>query len=329
MPSEAICIPGNDCAAGTATDTCGAPASCFSLGHATFCANPGDAGIGEPCDPLSPDGASCQENLVCEFGLCREACNANGTCDGGECIDRSAELDDVPYSFCLSTCGVFDQQGCGADQSCAVSGISGGAVFGECVDAPNGDLGAGDACTEDAATYWGDCDAGFLCGTLFEGEPTTCIGFCDSTDASLCAGASACLPGLFDTPYEQLGLCVGDCDVFGGQGCGAGNTCMFSGRVGLNADGVEGAIGFCSPGNGSLDVGDPCDVDPNTGANDCPVGTVCIDALGDGASSCQSVCEDAAGSPNTCPAGEECVTGIGADPIGLGGSERIGICIAP
>jgi hypothetical protein len=328
LPNEAFCIPGNDCAAGTATDTCGAPASCFSLGHATLCVSPGNAGVGEPCDPLDPAGENCQENLVCEFGLCREACNANGTCDAGQCIDISAQVDDVPYSFCVATCNVFDQSGCGAGEACAVSGVNAGAVFGECVGVPGGNLAGGDACTEDQATYWGDCEAGYLCGALFQGDPTSCIGFCDATDASLCGGNSACLPGLFDAPYQELGLCVGDCDVFGGAGCARGTTCTFSGRFGLTSGGVEGAIGFCAPGNGSLSVGDACVPDQNTGGSDCEVGSICIDVDGSGATVCTAVCEDAAGSPNTCPAGLVCATGLGADPIGLGGSERIGLCIA-
>ncbi|MCK6570795.1 hypothetical protein L6V77_06715 [Myxococcota bacterium] len=328
LPQEAVCIPGNECGAGNATEICGADASCTALGHGTFCVNPGDAGVGEPCDPIYGD-TSCQADLMCDLGVCRAACDAAGACASGECFDRTDDFDGVEVAYCVATCDFYAQAGCGAGEFCAISAIGeGGAVIGECAAGEGGAGERGEACVSDEMTYWGDCSAAHLCDALFEGDAPSCLAFCDPVDASLCDGASACWTGLFDAPLESLGLCVGECDTFTGAGCGAGETCTFTGRVGPSADAIEAPIAFCLPGNGSADVGEACTPDAQNGGSDCAVGSVCIDALGDGATVCVAVCEDAPGSPNTCAAGETCVTGLGADELGFGGSEVIGLCLA-
>lgn len=327
-PADGFCIPGNDCAAGNATATCGADAYCFSLGHATLCAPAGNAAVGEACDPFA--GTDCQADLVCEFGACRDACDARGQCGGGaSCIDLSANLDGLSYSFCMGTCGFYDQSGCGRNESCVVDGVGGdGSVVAECAPVAGGNGVEGDACQTDPNTYWGDCGANHLCDTLDgQGTPTSCFGFCDVNDASLCTGTAACFFGIFSAPFTALGLCLGDCDVFDPNACGRGQTCTFTDRVGASAGAAEAAISFCLPGNQSLSVGDACTIDQNTGGSDCPAGTVCIDADGSGAAACHTVCEDDPRSPNGCAAGEQCVTGLGADQIGFGGSTVIGVCL--
>jgi hypothetical protein len=327
-PAPGFCLHGDDCSPGQEVAACGeGDWSCFAYEPITLCLQAGNADVGEACDPGNDQ--NCRAGLVCQYGQCKQPCDARGRCPNGEtCIDLTDRLDGVQFRFCQAECDPFAQQGCDAGQHCEVVDADGSAAIGGCVDGPSGRDTQGDACQEDANTYFGSCSAGHLCTPLADGEPAQCIGFCDAADQSLCTGASACVPGLLNPPFDQVGLCLGDCTVLGDQsGCGRGQYCQFIGRIGVTGD-AEVPVGFCTAGDQTADTGDPCESDPDTGASNCANGNICAPVRQGDAPTCIRLCEDLPGSPYTCPRGSACQTGVfGGDDQGVGASQVIGVCL--
>ena len=68
---------------------------------------------------------------------------------------------------------------------------------------------------------------------------------CTSDDTSLCTNDQACVLDLLGTP--DAGLCIGDCNVFTGDGCGGQESCLLLGEQGANANEEIKIPGACLP----------------------------------------------------------------------------------
>ncbi len=327
VPEDAACLPGDDCSPANAEAICGAPAYCVSAAPASFCATAGDVPVGGDCSPA--DDLGCAVGLVCEFGTCHAPCGRAGACPRGQsCIDYTARLDGVAYAFCHAECDVFAQVGCGAAETCVPATVDDrGLVVGACAGVPDGLLVHGVACVEDDQTYFGSCTGGHYCAPLEEGGNAECIGLCDVDSSANCGGPSTCVTGIFGGEFSDLGLCLGECDPFAAAGCGRGESCTFSGQIGVGDAGQP--VGFCAPGDRSAAVGEPCIVDDITGGSDCAVGDLCTSIEAGDDPVCVALCDTAPGSVETCGPAFACTVGVfGSDDLGLGGNQRFGVCTA-
>lgn len=133
---------------------------------------------------------------------------------------------------------------------------------------------------------------------------------------------------MFGGVFADLGLCLGGCTVLGDDsGCADGEVCVFSARVGTDADGDQVAVGFCAPG-GEGGTGDACALDDD-GNSDCANGHICAAAAQGDDPSCIRLCEDVDGGANGCPDDLLCIVDLfGADALGEGASRVIGACLA-
>jgi hypothetical protein len=181
---------------------------------------------------------------------------------------------------------------------------------------PAGPLGSGEECRPAAANYWGNCDSDFLCSALAEGDPPTCLPICDRRNLDACNGFEACVEVF--RGVVGAGICLGECDVFQGQGCAPDQQCAL-GNVGATDDRPDQVIGFCqdNPNVGNQQTGEMCMRDPDTGVNNCAPGHLCQD-FGNDFDECIKLCqEDTEGGD--CPEGYECRTGVfpGLDTVGI------------
>jgi len=315
-PSLGLCIAGDACTVDGAG--CGDDEACLALAPATFCIEGGAAPLGGACGGAE---AACEPGLSCVYGACKAPCG-DGCPEGEACIDYSERLDGVEFRFCHGACGAIGQEGCGEQEACAVVDLDdAGVAVGQCVD--GGGAGVhGDACQPDEAAYWGSCDAGHLCAAA--GEANECFAFCDAEHQG-CGGGSACVRRIFGGRFADLGLCLGECTVVGADsGCAAGQVCAFTGRIGTDEEGAETAVGLCAPSNGAGATGDACAVDA-AGASDCANGHICAAIREGEAPSCLRICEVGGAA---CPDDRECIVDLfGADALGEGGSQAIGLCL--
>ena len=331
---EGFCIPSDDCEVSDPSLACGGPASCFFLPPITLCdTTEGTAIIGDECGLSDPEPAThCAPGLACVGGLCEAACGEADACGEGEvCVDYGPQVNDLNFKVCHKQCDAHGQLGCTAEEVCVVGTVADiggeGTAIGYCV---TGDFTQGvdtqnQPCTPtaDGSTYWGSCTAGHICDTLGLPMDDMCMGFCTAGDTSLCTDNSACLQGIFRT--EGLGVCLGNCDVWGANdACGEGNTCAF-----LTFGNEDTAlIGLCFEGEATVATGEVCEVtNEDFGVSNCEVGHICGATMAGGDTTCIKLCEVAPETPNGCPAGLMCRTGIfGADQNAMGGNERFGIC---
>ena len=228
QPRPGVCVPGDDCVPGGEANVCDGPATCIAVPPASFCLPAGDAAEGTACTQRGDRTIdNCRAGLVCAYGRCQPPCDGRGRCEVGRCIDYSERLDGLPYRFCYDDCEVYRQRGCDDEQVCEVVDTDGdGGAVGACRPADPGDGRQGDRCRSLEGRYWGDCHPGHVCGRLAADRGEQCIGLCDRTDSRLCTGRSRCVFGLLDD-LPDLGVCIGECDVFVGSQCGDGRMCLF------------------------------------------------------------------------------------------------------
>ncbi|MFZ4739254.1 MAG: hypothetical protein ACOYM9_25105 [Bradymonadia bacterium] len=334
-----FCLPSDDCEPCSAEDACGRPATCGLASPITFCVASGEAQAGEPCDNTeifcaAPNLCVPSANgAVCKAPCGGEACGQNDTCPGeGEtCIDLSADYNGLNIKYCHKPCDIYEQTGCGEGEACTVFNESGddGAWVGSCSPV-NGAVGTGvqgDACVPDDQTYFGDCNPGHICRNFFDemNRNPVCNGFCDAVDQSLCGEVAGCVIPFFNEPLATLGVCVGECEVFGEVGqCGEGLACDF-GFIGARGGEPEVALGVCVAGEETVQTGDPCQANPNTGENNCAPGNLCAALEQGGATTCIQLCDTIEGSGHTCAPGTMCLTGVFGSQDNP--SQVIGACV--
>jgi len=279
---------------------------------------------GDACDfdDMTPDEA-CAPGLYCAFGSCAPACG-DGCGEGERCVDFTDRLDGLEFDFCYDSCDLYGQD-CGEAQACVLfdEDQDDNALAG-CLEFPSGENTQNQNCVPDMMTYWSDCTAGHLCAQLDAdpNEPRVCLGFCDRADQSLCTDGSACVYNLLNG--LDLGICLGECSVLGDDsGCGDGEICSFSFRIGQGAGG-EQPVGFCNPGTAEVGTAEACTLNEDDGTHNCTNGHICA-ALQQGApTECIKLCDT---GDNACPAGFSCTTGVfGGDEQGNGASETVGFC---
>lgn len=341
-----FCIPTEGCSPCNAAQTCGGPSSCLAPGGlepVSLCLTAGTVEVGGAClqgdvDPTLPE-ANCAEGLSCFNGICRapcggEMCGAGDlTCGEGEiCADFTAKLNGTDFNFCTTTCTTSTQTGC-ADNEVCVPGtdatINGNAaMLNVCSEGTDGDKVDREPCTEDPNTYFGDCTAGHLCADVLGDRPTICNGFCDLNDTTACLGPASCLFGLFQAP--ALGLCIGECDVFGDSSeCAEGKKCESFPFYGI-VNGHEQMIGRCEDAlpDAPANTGEDCTQDEMTGVSNCVAGNVCVQIAENEPSVCLPICSVAEGSEHTCPAGYMCQPGTFIGRLnGDRDSAEMGLCI--
>ncbi len=303
-----VCVPGDGCSPGREAETCGGDFTCGLLAPASFCLPAGEGEEGEACRAAFDEevaAENCAAGLFCAYGTCRPPC-AEG-CAEGRCVDLSPRLDDLAFDVCLQTCAFGEDCEEGICQLLDVDPAGG--LLGECRAGEAGVGDHGEVCVSGEA-YWGDCTPAHLCAALVAGRPSHCLRLCSAADPELCPLGTACVPGLLEGPAE-LGLCVGECDPVGGEGCPQGEAC----RLSAIAAGGEGevAAGLCRAGAGLLGTGVPCGA-----TEDCQAGHVC-EANPVGERVCLRLCEEDADCQGVCTPGLRRADG--------GLSERVGVCL--
>jgi hypothetical protein len=184
------------------------------------------------------------------------------------------------------------------------------------------------ACVADVQTYFGHCQPGHICRNFSDqmNRNPVCNGFCDAVDQSLCGDQAGCvIPFFVSDELATLGVCAGQCDVFGEVGqCGEGLACDF-GFIGARGGEPEVALGVCVAGEETVQTGDPCQANPNTGENNCAPGNLCAALQQGGPTTCIQLCDTIEGSGHTCAPGTMCLTGVFGSQDNP--SQVIGACV--
>lgn len=341
VPSQACPLDAANCAGVCAPSTCDACltgdacgdqlSSCIPGYPAAFCVSAGVAGEGEGCDL---DGAiHCRAGLTCIGGQCAAPCGgaacgaASRECAAGlSCVDFDHLNGDAPFPLCVDDCDLLGQRGCAAGQACSYATARPDtlAVIGLCSDsAPSGRLVQGQACVQRDDAYWGNCRSDHFCAFGVDPDGAQCFGVCTVEDQRNCTGLSRCVIGAIDGRLP-VGVCLGECEVFDG-GCGGGQVCRYAG-IGKSPQNEDVFTGLCETSAGTLMVDDYCDFAAD-GSSDCPTGTLCADTGDFFGSTCVQLCDASPGSPNGCPEGRNCTTGVlGADRP-EGASQNLGACL--
>ncbi len=218
---------------------------------------------------------------------------------------------DIPDA---NSCDPFAQD-CPEGQKCAWWDPDGGNAWASthCVPIAPQPLGLGETCYEyDFETGADDCDKGMLCYNLDEQGVGTCVGLCEGENiAPTCVepctachvygtGFSVCLPARCDPLQSE---------------CPDGQICTMSYSFACMPPDPEGPAG----------PGEPCSM---TLSGVCAEGLVCADAEHvPGCRDffcCTEFCELAA--PNTCPEGQQCITGYWHAIAPGCGYEQVGMC---
>lgn len=307
------CVPGDEVA------TCGEEATCLHTEFGDLCLPGGDRGLGETCRP-SPSYRShslnCRPGLYCAAGICRPACAPDGRCpDGGGCIEASEGV-----RYCQETCDVIAQDGCDG-AACVLQDFDRhGEAVARC-EAVEVGAGTTHATCRPGNDYWGDCAPNHVCidDGLHDGA-LVCAGFCHRDDPRLCTGGSGC--SFYAAGTRNLGLCVGDCLVFGeGAGCPDGRRCVFAFITGTGHDEPRGV---CRPGQQAPQTGEPC-TPWESGEDDCSTGDICLRGRDNDVPRCHRLC-DAARTAVTCPPGTDCLADLFSAP-GEPTNPHIGVCL--
>ena len=336
-----FCLPGDECEPDDRV-TCPVDSngSCAVAPPISFCLPAGRIGAGGACALTEDLDAAqlCESGLVCMYGRCKTLCDADGNCpEGAECIDYGPRLDGLDYRFCHDeSCDYFDEAGCGEDQVClAVDERVDETVVTRCLDigemqAP-GEKVHGETCTPNMQTDWADCRQNHMCARLGESDPTTCFGFCDAENQTLCGEHSSCVLGLIER--RRIGVCLGNCAPLADEtGCPEGQVCNIGLFVGTSQDGEPQPIGFCGPGDQTRQPGESCTLDATTGAQTCVNGSLCLptENRADSPRLCVEICDtvEGGGFNAGCERGFTCQTGIfRTDPqFSAAVSDRFGLC---
>ena len=340
--SPGTCIPGDDCEPGNENLACGeGEYYCQRVQNITLCF--GDlaevraqapeliVGAGEACNPFDNMAPTyCEPGLVCEYGVCRDTCETDADCaEGSECADYTSRVDGIPYKFCLDSCDVYTQNCPNEGDVCIVGDSYDGAVVGLCEGnaGPNGTAVAGEACTPSDTNYWGTCGASNLCTQLSEEDPEECVSFCDDYHLDVCGDYQAC---AFVLAIEDVGLCLGECNIFTQEGCDEGQECQLF-NEGVNANDEPVVFGSCVENSFTERVmtGDACEGEPievdgmmleNPFVSTCPPNHYCGDTTGDGVSTCIAACDPTNVANTGCPEGISC-------RVVFDGIEAFGLCL--
>ncbi len=327
-PAPGFCFPGDGCQPGLEEEACEGPSTCAIIEPASYCLGAGERGLGEACgatnDPASLE-INCEAGLFCAYGTCAAPCGEG--CGAPErCVDLSESLDGQPFDFCYGGCDPFAQD-CAEEEICAPVGVDAERrAVAACVEGTAGVGTQAETCEPNALGYWGDCTPGHLCRDLFGVGRTSCAGFCDSADRSLCGAGSACVPDLL---VAGLGLCLGECQILGADsGCGEERLCQFTGMVGADLEGRDRGVGLCLPGPQTASTGETCEVNDQTGAHHCETGHICGRLSTQRPTECIKLCESDPSSEHGCPTGSQCrVDLFGGDESGDGASTLLGACV--
>lgn len=308
---DGACVPSDGCNGLNNEEVCGGPSGCAVYPPATLCTPVGNVPFGRACDPAA--GQNCAAGLLCQYGACLPPCSAEAACPGMpaslQCVDYSARVPGL--SFCLEVCDPIAQAGCLANQRCAVIEQLGegpdARLLSACIDdVRDGDGVQGDSCFgADALEYWGDCTAAHVCAPLEEDGVNQCGAICTAEDTSGCAPGGTCYFGLLNLP--ALGVCLGECDPFGGQGCGPREVCRPTRpRPG---DAANLVVGTCTNDNDDAADGERCFESFEPGRSDCAAGYACVSPAGAN-DLCRRLCDDT----HPCPAGVMCRGGVLGTP---------------
>jgi hypothetical protein len=340
QPSLGNCIKSDGCVPGRENEACGAGHfTCVRIENISNCLdlslfNPNDIkGINQNCDQDHP----CQSGMVCEYNVCRSACQSNGTsCNGNlECLDYTERTDGVQYQFCMDTCDVY-RQNCSTDQpdlTCIFLDAYEDRPLGECFGGlPKGSDSAGDSCTMNEY-YWGSCKASNFCVPL-ENDPSQgeCVALCDRQNLDRCNNHSACVTNIFtQTALEELGLCYGSCDPFTNaydsqrgyfnRNCPNGEACYVT-YVGLGSTTQEKVIGECKAfALDSVGEDENCIVtNEDTGDSNCAPNMVCSPVVENGPNVCTKFCQLGNGLAD-CEQNDQCQVGS------IDGANSLGFCL--
>jgi hypothetical protein len=328
--SPGTCIPGDDCEPGNESLSCGeGEYSCQRVQNITLCI--GDlaevraqapeliVGAGEACNPFDQMApAYCEPGTVCEYGFCRALCDTAADCDeGSECADYSSRVDGIPFKFCLDSCSIYEQNCPNEGDVCILADTNDGALVGICEGnaGANGTAVAGEACMSAENNYWGTCTASNLCTSFEEGGEEECVSFCDDYNLDVCSGDyQAC---AFVMALDDLGICLGECNIFTQEGCEENQDCVFF-NEGVNTEDEPVALGRCAnntvPAANRVNTGDECVGEPievdgimseNPLVSNCPANHICGQEVMNGPSICIAICDPTA-AESGCQDGRAC-----------------------
>lgn len=177
-----------------------------------------------------------------------------------------------------------------------------------------GDQAAGDPCVYGGSSSADDdCDESTYCWDVEEIDGAligVCSPFCGGIpDNWACAEGTTCLIANDDA----IALCIDTCDPLTLE-CGEGRACTWNGQT----------FG-CLVTTTDQAVGDPCGY-----ANDCVLGSLCMDAALTpdclGSACCVETC--ATDDPEACAGQLECASFF-AEGRAPAGAETIGVCVSP
>lgn len=244
------------------------------------------AGISDCADPDTPDGARCDDGLLCTVG---ESCDG-GSCQGGHPLDCSYLASGCTVGQCDETAGCQQAPApegttCNDGLFCTVNdvctaGVCAGATN-DCSSVVTGDCEIGvcdedfDFCTTEDKPLGTECDDGFLCT---DGATCSSFGTCQTGATKDCSAvADQCNSGVCDAVTGECeaepitGLSCNDADA-----CTTLDTCSSTGEcvgtpVDVDGDGFppEACGGTdCDDGDGTVS---PDDIEVCTDAidNDC------------------------------------------------------------
>jgi hypothetical protein len=156
-----------------------------------------------------------------------------------------------------------------------------------------------------------------------------------------CTSAIQCARSQFDAPtryqacafvlaIDDVGLCLGECNIFTQEGCDEGQECQLF-NEGVNANDEPVAFGSCVENSFTERVmtGDACEGEPieidgmmreNPFVSTCPPNHYCGDTTGDGVSTCIAACDPTNVANTGCPEGISC-------RVVFDGIESFGLCL--
>ena len=175
--SDGRCVMGEGCIPGEPCPVEGE--QCYPWGRGTYCAPPGERGLGEACRDDFERSLPCAEGLFCNGSVCVPSCvpgaPETGCPNDGRCVDWSEHLG-VPFGLCSNRgCDPFANLGCAEGEKCQFAVRNDGVLIGFCQE--NGGE-ALDAPCGDAIMSRDICDAGLYCiGT--SAESAFCRELCD------------------------------------------------------------------------------------------------------------------------------------------------------
>ncbi len=286
------------------TNTCPSGEWCFPFheqladgtsiveGH---CVQPGERDEGEPCVL-----GECGEGLLCaqpstpypQSGLaCRRICVLGLDNDCGDAVCSAVAGDTLELSVCQPNCellGEGSEAGCGDDEWCAPSAVSG---LNACT--VPGSASTGESCMSSA-----ECAAGNYCDCRF-GSDSACLEqgrcelVCDPQASGSCSEGSVCVPEVRVGVVAPFGVCRDVCDFDGMSGCSdAEESCVPQELLGTPSD-------ACLDVPSGLSLGQPCGRPRVELHEPCQPLAMCVVSERSGEAECVDVCRPEAGGFET------------------------------